>query len=115
MSVDVQEVFNKVIDAGLYWGAGGAGCSYMCNALRGAAREAGVISQDEFNAALDEVQQYVACLAGDGDPQRALAGVFHLYFDSSAYLDGDFTELYRDWANRPMPEPLHSQPETHLD
>lgn len=102
MSVDVQEVFNKVIDARLYWGAGGAGCSFMCNALRGAVA-CDTITFEEFNAALDEVQQYVACLAGDGDPQRALAGVFYLHFDSLAYPDGDFTELYLDWANRPMP------------
>lgn len=108
MSVDVQEVFNKVIDAGLYGGAGGAGCSYMCNALRRAAREAGVISRDEFVVTLQAIDEYIGLIYDIGGFDMAYA----LYASRLGNPDGLIpskwcvlhgVKFYRDWANRPMP------------
>ena len=62
MSVDVQEVFNKVIDAGFY---GTPDKEYMCHAVE-AAREAGVISQDEFVVTRQAIDEYMGLIYETG-------------------------------------------------
>ena len=102
MSVDVQEVFNKVIDAGLYW-AGEDSSRHMCLALR-YARDAEVITCEEYAAAGEAILEYMHSI----DPAAsALAGALGRKFlgalTTPAMREGNLTELYRDWANRPMP------------
>lgn len=62
MSVDVQEVFNKVIDAGFY---GTPDKEYMCHAVE-AAREAGVISQDGFVVTCQAIDEYMGLIYETG-------------------------------------------------
>lgn len=107
VTVDIQEILNKVIDAGFYWGPGGTGCSYMCNSLRQAVSE-GAITHEEFDVVADAVGGYVVALGGEWG--SALLGLLrqpayrnHPVWDSPGAVNGDFTELYRNWANRPMP------------
>lgn len=102
MSVDVQEVFNKVIDAGLYWGD--EGCEeFMCHALwRALALR--IISPDERMVAGEAILEYMHSI----DPlAHALVGALSRKFRSAlttpTMREGNLTKLYRDWANRPMP------------
>ncbi|CAK24974.1 hypothetical protein [Pseudomonas phage LKA1] len=102
MSVDVQEVFNKVIDAGLYWA--GEDCEqFMCHALW-RALTLHIISHDERTAAGEAIREYVHSI----DPlAHALVGALgrklRHALTTPAMREGNLTELYRDWANRPMP------------
>lgn len=101
----VQEIFDAVIDAGLYHGRHADSKKYMCYAL-GAAYRANVITMDDVIAAEDALLEYL------GFPGEALEG--HLAKHGLSLEDHgqcpagrifwDFTKLYRDWANRPMPE-----------
>lgn len=100
---NVQEVFNKVIDAGLYWGAGEDSRDYMCHALQGALRQR-IISHAERTAAEEAILEYMHSI----DPLAlALVGALDRNLrhalTTPAMLEGNLTELYRDWANRPMP------------
>lgn len=102
MSVNVQEVFNKVIDAGLYWADEGSE-EYMCHALQGALRQR-IISHAECTAAEEAIQEYMHSI----DPlAHALVGALgrklRHALTTPAMQEGNLTELYRDWANRPMP------------
>ena len=107
MSVDVQAVLKKVIEAGYYWSRGhGYSCEYMCNALSRAVYDT-LISCEEFEAALDAVHGYVALLGGK--PHKALRplllGAFPEEFEAHPeYRDGNLTRLYLNWADRPMPK-----------
>lgn len=105
MSVDVQEVFNKVIDAGLYWPGEDPQefQEFMCHALA-RARNSGVITRMEHNAAQEAIWEYMHSI----DPMAyALIGMLSRKLRSTlttpAMRKGNLTELYRNWANRPMP------------
>lgn len=106
MSVDVQAVLKKVIEAGYYWSRGhGYSCEYMCNALSRAVYDT-LISCEEFEAALDAVHGYVVLLGGE--PHMALHPRLYESFPAAfdahpEYWDGNFTHLYLNWADRPMP------------
>lgn len=111
----VQQIFDAVIDAGLYWGTAPDRSRYMCHALQ-AAQVRGFISWGEYHHAATAVWEYL----GNGDADRgrseALEGVLNrwgfalhdwgtpqaAHFTSTQFWD--LTKLYRDWANRPMPE-----------
>lgn len=101
----VQEIFDAVIDAGLYHGLHAASKKYMCFALR-AAYHAGVITTDEHCAAVDALLEYLH-RPGDALDGYLLAQRLRLE-DYGQCPEGsirwNFTKLYRDWANRPMPE-----------
>ncbi len=103
MSVDVQEVFNKVIDAGFY---GTIDKEFMCPAIE-AAREAGVISQDEFVVARQAIDEYMGLLYETGGSMAhalyasRLGNPVGLGAPKWCVLHG--VAFYRDWANRPMP------------
>ena len=115
MSVDVQEVFNKVIGAGFY---GTLGKEFMCLAIE-AAREAGVISQDEFAATRQAIAGYMGLIYETG------GSMAHALYASRLWIIEDLTPanwcvlhgvaFYLNWANRPMPQRLHSRPEIHVD
>lgn len=100
----VQQIFDTVIDAGLYHGRHADSKRYMCYALR-AASHANVITPEEYGAA------YGALLCYLRFPGEALEGfLIEQGFDLRLYGTTDrhpncwdFTKLYRDWANRPMP------------
>lgn len=110
----VQQIFDAVIDAGLYWGTAPCRSRYMCHALQ-AAQVLGCISWGEHYSAATAVWEYL----GNGDADRgrseALACALHRWgfarHDWGTPQDArytcttfwDFTKLYRDWANRPMP------------
>ena len=89
----VQEVFNAAIDAGDYWGIGGVGCSYMCNAL-GRSAGSGVINEAEERAAAYAIKDYL-------QGSHTLAHFIVYNYPDYTDQDGDYTQLYRDWANRP--------------
>lgn len=101
----VQEIFDTVIDAGLYHGRHAYSKKYMCYALRAAYR-ANVITMDDVIAAEAALLEYLSF------PGEALEGYLYehdLPLEAYGHLpEGsifwDFTKLYRDWANRPMPE-----------
>lgn len=102
MILYVQEVFDKVIDAGLYWADEGS-AEYMCHALQGALRQR-IISHAECTAAEEAIQEYMHNI----DPlSHALFGALlrnlRHALTTPAMREGNLTELYRDWANRPMP------------
>lgn len=115
MSVDVQEVFNKVIGAGFY---GTVDKEYMCHAVA-AAREAGVISQDEFVVTRKAIDEYMGLIYETGGSMAyalyasRLRNIEELDPVKWCVLHG--VEFYLNWANRPMPQRLHSRPEIHVD
>ena len=103
MSVDVQEVFNKVIGAGFY---GTIDKEYMCHAIE-AAREAGVISQDEFVVTRRAIDKYMGLIYETGGSMAyalyasRLGNIKELDPAKWCVLHG--VEFYLNWANRPMP------------
>lgn len=117
MSVDVQEVFNKVIDAGFY-ATDRVSSEYMCHAIE-AAREEGDISQDEFVATRQAIDEYMGLIHETGGSMAhalyvsRLGNPDALYSDEWCVLHG--IKFYLNWANRPMPSRLHSQTEIHVD
>lgn len=101
----VQEIFDAVIDAGLYHGRHADSKKYMCYALR-AAYHVDVITTEDLCAAEAALREYLSF------PDEALEG-YLLWRGLSLEEYGqcpagsifwNFTKLYRDWANRPMPE-----------
>lgn len=109
----LQQIFDAVIDASLYWGTAPERSRYMCHALQ-AAQVRGFVSRGEYHSAATAVWEYL----GNGDADRgrseALEGALHRWgfalhawgtpTDTGRVQYWDFTKLYRDWANRPMPE-----------
>lgn len=102
----VQQIFDAVIDAGLYHGRHADSKQYMCHALR-AAYHANVIPIGDVIAAEAALLEYLDF------PGEALEG--YLGYTLGLCLEDygqrppestrwNFTKLYRDWANRPMPE-----------
>lgn len=101
----VQEVFNAVLDAGLY-GAGKPYC-FMCNALRCALGNYGhapVITPTEYALAERSIRLYLRLLAGHrGEYSDSLISALGLYNALPGWhqhlptLEG----IYRNWAKRP--------------
>lgn len=86
--VDVQDVFNRVIDAEFY----SEGYDWMCLSLEGA-RERGLISRSEYKQAGDEIGAFL--IFGYPTLRWAL---------EANGLPSDFESrlaIYRDWTNRP--------------
>lgn len=101
----VQEIFDAVIDAGLYHGRHAYSKKHMCYALRAAYR-ANVITTEYLCAAEAALREYLSfpCEALEGYLLKhglRLEDYGHLPEGSIFW---NFTKLYRDWANRPMPE-----------
>lgn len=82
-----QEVFNKVIEAGLYNEKDGL----MCHSLKAAARQ-GTITAEEFVAAKGEILGY---LKGFGS-----LGGFLAYKDQPYHFTARLA-IYTNWANKP--------------
>ena len=100
----VQEVFNVVLDAGLY----GAGKPYhfMCNALSCAVGNYGhppIITRAEYGRAKHSIQRYLRSLAAHRDGYSdTLASALGLctgvgWHQHLPTLEG----IYRNWAKRP--------------
>lgn len=99
MTTDVQEVFDKVIDAGLYW-AYEDSHEFMCHALRSAYRLR-IISPVERTVAEKAIQTYMHSI--DPDAPALVGALSRSALTTPAMRVGNLTELYRNWANRPMP------------
>lgn len=103
MSVDVQEVFNKVIGAGFY---GTPDKEYMCPAIE-AAREAGIISQDECVVTRQAIDEYMGLIYETGGSMAYALYVSRLLniegLDTSEWCVLHGVRFYLNWANRPMP------------
>jgi hypothetical protein len=84
--MNVQEIFNKVIEAGLYNEKDGL----MCHSLKVAARQ-GTITAEEFIAAKGDIQSY---LKGFGS-----LGGFLDYKGRPYSFEARFA-VYKDWANK---------------
>lgn len=94
LSLTVQETFNKAIDLGHYThkgGAGNIGSRWMCNALD-TTYEAGHITFEELNAALDEIALYIkgSVLLSNFLAQRGIPCSF-----------SDRLAIYQNWENKP--------------
>lgn len=89
--IDVQEVFNKVIDAGYFKKRYSTLLPFMCRELRKAVH-AGVISTEECTTAEKEISQYL------GKYGTLWLKLLHLGLPH-AYADRLF--IYRNWNNRP--------------
>lgn len=95
MEINVQDVFNKVIDGGYY-----PDHIYMCVALR-SAHSSMKITVDEYVRAEEEISAY---LEGKKTLYRRITGkeeflgAIHL-----AWAEEEGVEIYRNWENRPMP------------
>lgn len=86
--MNVQNVFDKVIEAGVY---GESTDVLMCKALK-FAKAASIISDEEFVLANAEIRKY---LSGFG----SLGGLL-----ANKERDWSFTArlaIYKDWANKP--------------
>lgn len=101
----VQEVFNVVLDAGLY-GDGKPYC-FMCNALSCAVGNYGhtpVITPAEYKRARHSIQRYLRSLAANrGEYSDVLVSALGLHV---AYPGGNqrpptLEGIYRNWAKRP--------------
>lgn len=101
----VQEIFDAVIDAGLYHGRHTYSQRYMCYALRAAYR-VDVITTEDLCAAEAALREY---LSFPGEALEGYLGKLGLYLEDYGQcppgsIRWNFAKLYRDWANRPMPE-----------
>lgn len=100
----VQEVFNVVLDAGLY----GAGKPYvfMCNALSCAVGNYGhepIITPTEYALATRSIALYLRLLAGlRGQYSDTLVSALGLYTaDYRRHPPLTLEGIYRNWAKRP--------------
>lgn len=99
----VQEVFNVVLDAGLY----GIDKPYqfMCNALKYAAGYYGhapIITPAESMRARRSIQRYLRLLAShNGQYWDTLASALGLYGASRRQRLSTLEGIYRNWAKRP--------------
>lgn len=90
----------------------------MCHAIE-AAREAGVISQDEFVVTRQAIDEYMGLIYDTGGSMaHALYASYlgnpdGLIISKWCVLHG--VKFYLNWASRPMPQRLHSRPEIHVD
>lgn len=91
----IQDIFNRVIDAGLYGRThAGVACVYMCNSLLAAVRHE-VITSDECTLAQQAIQEYLEAV-GYADTLSGALISSDLPHDHEACL-----AIYRNWANRP--------------
>ena len=94
----VQEIFNKVIEAGYYGDTEEEGVPnslFMCFALESAVEDQ-VISSNDFGRGLLAIEAY---LAKGGGKHHALASLLS-QFDLPC-SERDCLAVYKDWDNRP--------------
>lgn len=115
--MNVQDIFNKVIESGIYPHQEG----YMCHALTASASHKGIITQKEWYAAREAIYEYLEELASFTLRQvrsvvlyKALSLVYNevgeeyqAKFKDRATWDNVKTmpqvclSIYQDWDNRP--------------
>lgn len=99
----VQEVFNVVLDAGLY-GAGKPHC-FMCNALQRAAGRYGhapIITRAEYYRAKRSIWLYLRMLCDHGgEYSETLSGALGLTNSDWRQHLPTLEDIYRNWAKRP--------------
>lgn len=86
--MNIQEVFDKVIEAGYYT----ENAPLMCFSLTKASFN-GVISLEERSFAHDEIKKYLGAFG-------SLGGL--LCNNKLPYCFQDRLSIYKDWANRPV-------------
>lgn len=93
----IQEIFNVVIEAGLY----GKG-TFMCFSL-GRAEDAGLITSLESSTAIQVISDYLNTGVGSNTLISSLASSGNLNKEEigKGYTKVDLTRIYKDWANRP--------------
>lgn len=89
--MDIQLIFDTVIDYGFYKDRDEGGVPLMCVALE-RAEKAGVISQLERDSAKHEISKY---LRGFG----SLGGA--LWYKEKPWQFEHRLAIYKDWANKP--------------
>ena len=92
-----QEIFNVVIEAGLY----GKG-TFMCFSL-GRAEDAGLISPLESSMAIRVIDHYLNTGFGSNTLISSLASSGNLTREEmgKSYTELALTRIFKDWANRP--------------
>lgn len=108
--IDVQMVFRKVINAGLYHGAHPRSREYMCHSLE-QARFLNIIIDEEYDAANIEIQD---CLRRSGTNKIAFGGMVaelarqgrHTSLHNS---DHNYSNIFYNW-NTKNPFPNEDQP-----
>lgn len=94
-----QEIFRRVIDAGLYHGKE---CfnEFMCHALSDALEE-GVITEEENELAVSEIKECIARGSSSSDYKPiSLGGVIWVSCPYLAREDGNYTEIYWNWVEK---------------
>ena len=99
----VQEVFNVVLDAGLY--GVGKPHYFMCNALSYAVGNYGhppIITQSEYRRARRSIRRYLQLLGGRcGLYSDSLVSALGLYSGNWRQHIPTLEGIYRNWAKRP--------------
>lgn len=95
--IEVQDIFNRVIAAGLYGDGHGGACEYMCNSL-GAASMRKIITRDECLLAQQAIRLYLQAVEESDTLRGAL-----MTRDLPAHQEARLA-IYLDWANRPSLE-----------
>lgn len=95
-----QDIFRRVIDAGLYHGDAVVSREFMCHALSDA-REDGVITEEENELAVTEIKECIARGSSSSDYKPiSLGGVICVNCPQLAREDGNYTELYWNWVEK---------------
>lgn len=99
----LQEVFNVVLDAGLY--GAGKPHPFMCNALKHATGYHGhapIITEAEYRCAKRSIGRYLRLLAGhSGVSSYTLVGALGVSTDNWRQHLPTLEGIYRNWAKRP--------------
>lgn len=98
--INIQEIFNKVIEKGYY----NEEDEFMCHSLENA-EMAGEISQEEYKKACDSIEEYLEEI-GNWSNSGSITLQISLASLSGYKEKWPFHErlaIYLDWENRPQP------------
>lgn len=99
--MEVQEIFNKVIDSGHYMGDKYDSSNYMCTALERAA-VVGEITQEEVTKARNEINTYLEVL-DTLIPESAYYALKHRLRALDLPSNSDVCKsIYMSWDTRPF-------------
>lgn len=96
---DAQEIFRRVIDAGLYHGDAMGSREFMCHALGHACRY-GIIDRDEYDLAKQEIED---CIDRSGADCISMGTMMKMRLPDMYRNDGNYTHIYYHWnEHRPF-------------
>lgn len=90
---DAQEIFRRVIDAGLYHGGAMGSREFMCHALEQAWR-CEIIDRDEHDLAKQEIED---CIKRSGVGCISMGTMIKNTLSDMYRTDGNYTDIYYHW------------------